>query len=337
MRKLALLLAILLVVGLVACGESAKKDEEKKPSPTPDTENNNNQTHGDDENNGGEDDNNNGGDQNDDPDEGIVDDGKFIEENTADFNKTFGGWEKLTLENSKISVGELLLISPEHTVDSAHATDIVRIKDYSVNGLSSVMSAKTTLNYVTMRKLQEMTHYMHEAMSVNYLYCVQAGYLTNAELNELNKNYPLEYPQKGGESALNTGYNAVVSIYTGAMNYVFRDNSVTNIAKWTEENAHKYGFVFLADAGENASLRYVGAPHAAYMKENNLDLDGYIEKLKDGEKLEITTYNDLTYTVYYVQASEGATTEIDVPTGMVYSVSGDNVGGFIVTVKGVCR
>ncbi len=340
MRKLALLLALLMVMGLVACGESTKKDEEKDPAPAPDTEDNGKEDDKEDDNNSGNDqnDNNNnnqGGDKDDEPE--IEDDGKFIEENAADFEKPFSGFEKLTVENGKVSVGELLLISPEHPVNSDNATEIVRIKDYNYNGFSSVMSSKTKLNYVAMRKLQEMTYNMHQAKSVNYLYCVQAGYLTNAEVTELNKNYPSEYPQKGGESVLNTGYGVVVSMYTGAMNYGFRDSAISGIASWTEENAHKYGFIFLADVGANASLRYVGAPHATYMKENSLDLEGYVEKLKDGEKLEIKTENDLTYTVYYVAASDGATTEIDVPTGMVYSISGDNVGGFIVTVKGVCR
>lgn len=73
------------------------------------------------------------------------------------------------------------------------------------------------------------------------------------------------------------------------------------------------------------------------MYKNDLDLAGYLAVLKNGEKLQITDDRNLTFTVYYVEASDSSVTEISVPTGMVYSVSGTNEGGFVVTVKGICQ
>ena len=273
----------------------------------------------------------------DDPEPEIEDDGQFLVEDPTEFKKEFTGYETITANNSELAKGELVLVGGEYAFDSANAAQIVRVKDYNLNGFSSVMTSATKLNYIALRKLQELNCEMQKANSVNYLLCIQAGFLTVDELAGLHENYPDEYPEEAGKSDLNTGNAVVLSVFTGAMNYDFRDSAVTKIAQWVEENAAKYGFVQGNDIGDNAKLRYVGVPHATYMKENGLDLAGYLAKLQDGNKLQITDYRDFTWTVYRVSAAEGATTEIQVPAGMSYSISGDNNGGFIVTVKGICQ
>ena len=40
----------------------------------------------------------------------------------------------------------------------------------------------------------------------------------------------------------------------------------------------------------------------------------------------------MTYEIYYVKAADGETTEVPVPVDCDYTVSGDNIGGFIVTI-----
>ena len=178
---------------------------------------------------------------------------------------------------------------------------------------------------------------MNSELQINYLYCIQAGFVSNEEMAELHEKYPNEYPDAAGTSELHTGLAMTVSVYTGAMNYGLRNKAVSNIAAWTDANAHKYGFIVGEDVGENGQLRYVGVAHATYMKENGLSLSEYLTKLQDGNKLQITDEGGLTWTVYRVEVSEGENTEIEVPKGMVYDISGDNNGGFIVTVKGICQ
>lgn len=53
----------------------------------------------------------------------------------------------------------------------------------------------------------------------------------------------------------------------------------------------------------------------------------------DGEHLRITDYDGKIYEVYYYAASEDfATTMVPVPADLKYTVSGNNVDGFIITV-----
>lgn len=103
---------------------------------------------------------------------------------------------------------------------------------------------------------------------------------------------------------------------------------------WIYTNAHKYGFinVDLAPSDEESDsnvFRYVGIPHATYMKTKKLDLEGYLEELKSAtvENPLLTKSGKYTYASYYIPA--GA--EAFVPADYSYTVSGNNVDGYIVT------
>ena len=92
------------------------------------------------------------------------------------------------------------------------------------------------------------------------------------------------------------------------------------------------GFSYAADkvgttqfASEPWHFRYVGIPHAKYITENNLCLEEYIELMHS-----YTVENPLSYEGYSIYfCPENA---LYVPQSGNYTVSGNNVDGFIVTV-----
>ena len=112
---------------------------------------------------------------------------------------------------------------------------------------------------------------------------------------------------------------------------------------WFEENAGNYGFIVRYPEGKSESTgenprtytyRYVGVPHASYINTNKLCLEEYIAEVKghtNENPLEITA-NGHDYSVYYIAAEEEGTTAVSVPADKTYTISGDNDGGFIVTV-----
>lgn len=116
---------------------------------------------------------------------------------------------------------------------------------------------------------------------------------------------------------------------------------------WLNENCDKYGFIIrYAEDKEDITeyryepwhFRYVGKPHAQYMKDNNICLEEYIELLRNahpysGEHLEVTDESGAAYEIYFVPSDDGSEyTNIPVPTGVKYDISGNNVDGFIITV-----
>ena len=107
--------------------------------------------------------------------------------------------------------------------------------------------------------------------------------------------------------------------------------------KWIYDHAHEYGFILVSEEedGPNNVFRYVGVAHSMYMKSKNKTFAEYLTILKDStsanKPLSITTKDGTKYGFYYLSADTVATTGAIVPSKYTYTVSGDNMGGYIVT------
>ena len=102
--------------------------------------------------------------------------------------------------------------------------------------------------------------------------------------------------------------------------------------------AARYGFIERYQAGKERltgiaaepwHFRFVGAPHAALIEENGLCLEEYPAFLQACGPRICRLASGRTAQVFYVPAADQLT-EIDLPDGCV-QVSGDNLGGFIIT------
>ena len=84
-------------------------------------------------------------------------------------------------------------------------------------------------------------------------------------------------------------------------------------------------------------MRYVGIAHATYMYKNNLCLEEYLQLLSDNHRyltdhLQVEAPDGMTYEIFYVQGPEEGVLKLPIPANRDYMISGDNIGGFIVTV-----
>ena len=104
--------------------------------------------------------------------------------------------------------------------------------------------------------------------------------------------------------------------------------------QWVYEHCVDYGVIlrYTADkeqitgiAPESWHFRYVGIPHAKYITENNLCLEEYIDLMHQYTADSPLSYGG--YSIYFCPKSE-----LVVPQSGNYTVSGNNVDGFIVTV-----
>lgn len=174
----------------------------------------------------------------------------------------------------------------------------------------------------------------------NHDVTITAGYRDEAKQNEaLATNYSKD---EAGTSEHHTGYAVDFKVVTDDMKISTLENS--GIFSWIYENSYKYGLVqryteekaYVTDVlARSYHFRYVGIPHAYYMHENNLCLEEYIDLIKeytfDTKHLEINT-DTSAYEVYYIQSEESGNTKVYVPKNSEYSISGNNIDGFIVTV-----
>lgn len=105
------------------------------------------------------------------------------------------------------------------------------------------------------------------------------------------------------------------------------------------KNAWKYGFIlrYPSDKTDVTGIQYetwhicyVGLPHSAIMQETNLALEEYLDYLKEKECISFRI-DRIKYTISYYPMSQNKTLEVEIPADEHYEISGDNIGGVIVT------
>ena len=182
---------------------------------------------------------------------------------------------------------------------------------------------------------------------------VWTGYRDEARQTQVYNEYVAQHGQansekyvsKPGESDHHTALGVVLKAFSRGAAYNLDE---LDGYSWLEENCSKYGFVERypedkvdvtgIDYSASFYLRYVGKPHAEFMAKNGICLEEYIITLKDytfgNAHYEYTTEDGTSYEIYYVRAEgEGENVSVNVPKDKEYTVSGNNMDGFIVTVK----
>lgn len=155
----------------------------------------------------------------------------------------------------------------------------------------------------------------------------------------------------GGSSAYSseylTGRMLKLLFWDGQYTYKVDNGEMRAERQWLQSNCDKFGFIIRYEkakeeitgiTGNNSEFRYVGIPHSYYINENNLCLEEYLERLASYSFENRLTYIDPTgdtWEMYYVKADPSGNTDIPVDKDAEYYISGDNIGGFIVTVKKV--
>ena len=225
-------------------------------------------------------------------------------------------WEEKTVSVKDTLIGDLVLVNSTHEYsfpsNEAHLVKIAQSDNYKVG--EGIQMDATALKAA-------------DAMLTA---------LGNKDV-ELKEAYRTKKMQEELSSSTLPGFS---DHHTGLLCRIEGDDQAQ---AWLLENAHTYGFVqrYPADKAETtgvssyaAAYRYVGIAHATYMKQNNLCLEEYIAYLKANvtadKPLSIKGADGHNYEVYYYAVS-GDTT-VKYPTNAVYTVSGTNDGGLVVTV-----
>ncbi len=242
----------------------------------------------------------------------------------------------VTKVKGDVHKGELLIVNSQNQYQfPTTATGLKTIADNRVkfDGVSNTYMVGNTawkLHSTALDALNSMMYKYYE-LSLDGSVSVSSAYRSYEDQDKLNSS------TAAGYSDHHTGL--CVALKGNAGKGDLEDDH------WIYQNCHKYGFVVRYPESKSAvtgvsgyeyCFRYVGVAHATYMRDNGLCLEEYVELLKNtytaNNHLTVAGADGKSYEIYYVPAADTELTTLQVPKNYQYTISGDNMGGFIVTV-----
>lgn len=245
----------------------------------------------------------------------------------------------LTKVSSDIHTGDLVVVNADHAyvfpTSEAHLLNIYDNRT-KVGGSNPYQINRTFAIYMERNAFAQM-----EKMMIKHY-----------ELSDLDGSVLVKYAYRSykDQEALGSSILPGYSDHHTGLSIAVHDgkeagNPPLDSFHWIYDNCQQYGFIIrypdnktdvtgVEDYGH--CLRYVGVAHATYIKQNDLCLEEYVALLRaqyTTEHLKITGADGNRYEVYYVPAGNSDICTISVPSNYQYTVSGDNIGGFIVTVN----
>lgn len=266
-------------------------------------------------------------------------------ENTTPPEETSGGIPAgyVQISDADIHTGDLILVSKAAPFVFPENHQLVTVMEKKSAGSYYVRDYSILLTPVTMDALDRLLVAFYEHHGTRIINVV-AGHRTeefqqhlfdqSAERNGLE--HAQRYVAQPGESEHHTGMALDLSLYFS--DGTSADFIGTGEYQYIDDHAADYGFILRYPAEkehitgigyESWHYRYVGYPHAKIIAEKDFCLEEYLEDLRQysvDAPLSVS-YDGQAYDIYY--CAEDA---LFVPAEGTYTVSGNNMDGFIVTV-----
>lgn len=259
------------------------------------------------------------------------------------------------MNNEDVHKGRLILVNKDYEYIDGSNPNIVNIaqmknESYSVNTNDMTLDAEMIQHINDMLKdFSEQTGITDVLANSGYRSYDQQQELYNAHLEATGQGTSLLVAPPG-RSEHHTGY---------AMDFAINDGQTYPALKnegqysWIYENAARYGMIlryteknqdFTGYSPESWHFRYIGTPQAAVVNRMGISYEEFINFIRDfsyDEPLEYKYSDSEFYKIYFVPVdSEKNVTEIPISYEAFssdiensYSISGNNIDGFIVTLK----
>lgn len=232
--------------------------------------------------------------------------------------------KKIKLENSNIHKGNLILVNGNHPIEEKYGsndTALVHIDFWNQNILLDYLAAK------------ELSHLLMELECGNDIIPVK-GY----------QNRPSENSRDRDEEHA-TGL--AVDLSANIISKVFMANGFPKkgICKEFRKKASKYGFIerypktkedITGVEYQPGHFRYVGYPHSIIMEELDITMEEYLKTIEEYSSTDRAFHyrdKDNLYEIYAVKAGKEDSTLVEIPENVPFTVSGNNIDGFIMTLK----
>ena len=238
----------------------------------------------------------------------------------------------VTLSNDKIYKGSLLLVNAQYPVQDFGEERMIPVTEDT-----GEIRLRREAVYI-LRLIFERIHCSDSIVPVSaYRSAREQTEIYETSLQDNGEDFTRKFVALPYHSEHQTGLAIDLGLKKEEIDFIRPD--------FPYETAPHYGFIERYPKGreqvtgiahEPWHFRYVGYPHSEIMDVKGLTLEEYIAYIrqfpcdgshlkweKDGHEMEI----------FYVPASAAGNTRIRLPQNVCYQVSGNNIDGFIVTIR----
>lgn len=250
-------------------------------------------------------------------------------------------YKNFTVESSKYQVGPLIVVNKQNAYDfpsnpTAGFVNPETTERAQVDGSNVYQIYKDPKNPTKSKQMQKVAFEAFERMMIDFFnspggdgkVAISEAYRSQSRQEDIGSSTP------AGHSDHHTGYLIALCNF---------DGTDLKTDHWVYQNCHKYGFVIrypeekkdiTGVSGYTECIRYVGVAHATYMKNHNISLEEYVNRLRGytvESQLIVDGADGNSYAIYYVPKSA---TEITTYASPAHAeISGNNIDGFVVTVN----
>jgi len=273
------------------------------------------------------------------------------------------------MTESSISIGSLVLVDSLHKFDKAESElDLVLVNEAKTVPFQMRSDYVTKLCRSVMEPLNKMMQAYIDEVGENTVY-IYIGYRDEAAQQKtlddftamLGREAALRRVALPGHSEHHTGLAMDLGALVDGVHHTFdyRESNHHAPTRWFAQNSYRFGFVlsFPEDRAEEGGsiyepwhYRYVGYPHSHIMFENNWSLSEYLTQIRQyTQKSPLKAeYGSNSYTIFFTTDREIrfslAELEVEYPDYInnpesfqdfmkPVSISGNNIDGFIVTIR----
>lgn len=241
---------------------------------------------------------------------------------------------KIALKREQVHTGSLILVNRQYGFHSEPGEFLIPVPE-SAPGILLQRRAATLLE-----QLMLDIHGWHAIVPVSgWRSFEEQQQIWDDSLRENGLEFTLKYVALPGHSEHQTGLAIDLGLKSDHIDFIRPAFPDSGICRTFREKASKYGFILRYPAEKEPvtgighepwHFRYVGVPHAAIMAENGLTLEEYMDFIRQyphGRPL-VTKIGLRRVAVSYI-ARTGDLTEIEIPGSHPYTVSGNNIDGFL--------
>ena len=255
------------------------------------------------------------------------------------------GYQLIQMTEDDMHQGNLVLINKNYEYlfldeeEMISMYSLIEDDSYSVSGVDVLV--RETAAYALDQMLTDFylnTYTGDINILCGYRSKEEAQQLFDASAAENGLEHAQRYVMLPGYSEHHSALSVDLGIMLpeGGIGYQFTEDPYS----WITNQCYTYGFILrypeeksdITEIGyESWHFRYLGVPNATAVRNEGLCLEEYIDFIKnytaEGPHYQVSTA-DGNYEIYYASGFS-----VPVPTDHSYEISGNNVDGFIVTVK----